>query len=127
MATHKSNSKAKVSEGEIRWTDDKIRWPDDKDPKDDDDEDDEEEDRPFMDPFKDPDPTDTFSFRFRNSLCDQGDSNIVIELSGYKHDSDEVWQSTGLTLWRASEHLCNYMVQHADMLQDKRILEVSKE
>ena len=56
---------------------------------------------------------------------DLGDDNCIsIELNGYKYDSDETFNSTGLTLWRAAEHLCHYMVRHSDVLQNKRVLEL---
>ena len=129
-------------EGEIRWTDDKIRWTEDND-KTNDGNDEEEEETAYIDPFKDPDPFDTFSFRFqlKKQLTDattaadatteknhNSESNEWIELAvrGYKTDSDQVWQSTGLTLWRASEHLCHYMTQHSELFQNTRILEVSQ-
>jgi len=119
---------------EVRWTDDMIRW-DDVKPKDENDSDEEE---PMFDPFKDPDPVKMFNYRFplsmneESSCVEEGNdeikancSNFVdVELRGYKTDADEVWQSTGVTLWRAATYLCDYMVKHVDIFENKRILEV---
>jgi len=124
-------SKAETSKEETRWTDASIRWPDDKPKTYDSDE--EEEDGPYMDPFKDPDPFNIFSFRFersRSSMETDGidinseDRFIDINIRGYKTDSDEIWESTGLTLWKAAEYLCEYQVDHSELFRGKRILEV---
>jgi len=140
-------------ENDIRWTDAQIRWPEDevspggtsdqKPPNDDD-----NETNPF-DPFADPDPQEIFSFRFvtkkksaatepiervtetddenenanENANENKNDS-IRLEIHGYKTESDQVWESTGLTLWKASKYLCDYMVQHADELRGQRVLEL---
>ena len=56
-----------------------------------------------MDPFKDADPTETFTRQYGETA--------PIELLGYRSDSDEIWRSTGLTLWRASDRLCEYLVE----------------
>jgi len=113
-------------EDEVRWTDDCIRWTEEeiKNNKNDDDDDDDG----AVDIFK-ADPYDIFSFRFvrPNDTDEESLAFIDIELRGYKADSDEIWQSTGLTLWKASEHLCHYMVKHyATLLQvdSPRILEL---
>lgn len=107
-----------TAEEETRWTDDRIRWSDCEEEDDDDDADSDE--AALIDPFKDPDPFETFSFTF------PGPQNEMIDVSirGYKTDSDQVWKSTGLTLWRASEYLCQYMAKHAQLLQGKRVLEL---
>lgn len=110
---------------ETPWTDDVIRWPDDppkKVPCDDDD--DEEEETGFMDPFKDPDPFQVFSFNFQNPLVK--DDTVDITIRGYKSEADEIWQSTGLTLWRASEFLCEFQLANPQMFQGKRVLEVRR-
>lgn len=116
-------------------------------------DDDDEHNDAFFDPFADPDPTQIFHFSFAipnvslpaasllsdsNSKSTQkgNDSAVAtstainatdiveLKIQGYKTHSDEVWQSTGLTLWKASKYLCDYMVENADQLQGKRILEV---
>ena len=113
---------------EIRWTDDAIRWPDD--PPKTSESDDEEEETGFMDPFKDPDPFQMFEFKFERPKIESGgvedeDSYIDLQIRGYKEEADEIWNSTGLTLWRASDYLCEYQVQHPTLFQGKRVLEVS--
>jgi hypothetical protein len=128
-------------DAETRWTDAQIRWPDEEIDNSNNDDDESENGAP-IDPFQDPDPFDTFAFRFPHpssttSITTAGeeadDSNnnnnafIDIALRGYKAESDQIWQSTGLTLWRAAQHLCEYLVNHVELLQNKRILEVSEQ
>jgi hypothetical protein len=137
-------------DAETRWTDAQIRWPDEEiDNSNNNDDDDSENYGAPIDPFQDPDPFDTFSFRFPhpshssssssttssitaageevddNNKNNNSNAFIDIALRGYKAESDQIWQSTGLTLWRAAEHLCDYLVNHVELLQNKRILEVS--
>ena len=53
---------------EIQWTDDKIRWDEDEN-SDAKNHNDHDEDRcAYIDPFKDNDPFDTFSFRYPKNL-----------------------------------------------------------
>lgn len=130
----KQVQKEEEEEKETRWTDDRIRWTEDADKEESDNEEEEEEECAYVDPFKDPDPFDTFSFRFPSPRAtnkstndeEQDERDIEINLRGYKKEADAVWKSTGLTIWRASEHLCQYMVKHSEMLQGKRILEVRR-
>jgi len=103
------------SEEETKWTDACIRWEDEEPPSK---SEDEEEERPW-DPFADPDPTQSFDFEFQYK-----DSSIVISLEGYKADSDESWQSTGLTLWKASHILNDYLLKHASAWKGKNLLEL---
>lgn len=107
---------------ETPWTDDAIRWPDDPPKKVQSDDDDDEEETGFMDPFKDPDPFQIFSFHFQNPF--EKDGTLDITVRGYKSEADEIWQSTGLTLWRASEFLCEFQLENAQMFQGKRVLEL---
>eukprot|EP00978_Attheya_sp_CCMP212_P007268 scaffold16926_cov59-Attheya_sp.AAC.2 len=67
--------------------------------------------------FADPDPTDVFFFEFG--------SNIKIPLRGIKAENGQTLHSTGLTLWRASHLLCNYLVSHTkEIVENKTILEL---
>ena len=109
-------------EEETQWTDDRIRWEEDFRNKKEGDEDEEEEECAFIDPFKDADPFHTFSFQF--DVANDTEKSISIELRGYKTGADEVWKSTGLTIWRASEHLCRYMAANAELFEGKSVLEV---
>jgi hypothetical protein len=52
---------------------------------------------------------------------------IKIELKGYKAELGQTLHSTGLTLWRASELLCNFILRKREQfVLNKKILEVSK-
>ena len=84
---------------ETRWIDAWIRW--ERDSQHDESDDDESDNVP-------PVPTNTFTFGYKGT-ADQPD--IQLELQGFPSDSEQTWNSTGLTLWRSSEHLCDYIVQ----------------
>jgi len=113
---------------EVKWTDDSIRWEGGLNVKtsttdegiDDDDSDDDE--NYMVDPFADPDPFEIFPFQFKHP--DNKDKSINVQIRGYKKDADEVWQSTGLTLWRASDYLCQYQMENMHLFQNKRTIEL---
>jgi hypothetical protein len=136
---------------EIPWRDAQIRWSEEEDVAktaivncsgnydDDDDDDDDSDNNTFLDPFTDPDPTQLFTFIFYVTAAQKMDdaeessskstttkTKIDLKIQGYKTHSDPVWQSTGLTLWKAAKYLCDYMVHHSAELQGQRILEVRR-
>jgi len=93
---------------ETRWIDAWIRWERDGDASDDDDD-----DSGLGDPQ--PAPVDLdFSF-----------GGFSVRLKGYNSDSEAVWNSTGLTMWRSADILCDYLTTNQDLLKGKTILEVS--
>lgn len=51
-------------------------------------------------------PTDTFSFRYEYPGTDRG--AVDIQIKGFHFESEQTWNSTGLTLWRSSEYLSDY-------------------
>ncbi|KAL7532963.1 hypothetical protein ACHAXR_004957 [Thalassiosira sp. AJA248-18] len=79
-----------------------------------------------------PPPTENYTFNYPNPAASEQNNarDIKLVLSGYNDDSEQTWNSTGLTLWRSSHHLCQHLVsEEATMLQDTsiehlRILEV---
>ena len=79
---------------------------------------------------RDPDPFELFSFQFERPPCcddttEEKDNKVIdIQIRGYKKDADEVWQSTGLTLWRASDYLCQYQMENMQLFQNGRTLEL---
>lgn len=91
-----------------------------------------------FDLFADPDPKQVFSFRWtvRNDDNDSENDDVTastsddttmieIELSGYKAELGQTLHSTGLTLWRASELLCDFMVvERKRYIKNQDILEV---
>jgi predicted nicotinamide N-methyase len=112
-----------LAEKETPWIDAWIRWErDSKDVFDEDEDEDEDEVAPAI-------PTETYSFRYSIPASEdssKGDETVVdIELRGFPSESEQIWNSTGLTLWRSSHFLCEYMVQHAgDILRDRQIVEL---
>ena len=82
---------------------------------------DDEDDEGFDSLFQDPDPFDTFIFDWQFRQRD-----IHLELKGHKQELGQTLNSTGLTLWRASNILCDFMLQRAEeFVEGKTILEVS--
>jgi len=95
----------------------------------------------FSDMFADPDPLDTFCFDYelgRSAIDGDGSSSskeeeamatgaskvVHIRLSGHKAELGQTLHSTGLTLWRASELLCAYLVQTPNLIRGKHVLEL---
>ncbi len=136
---------------EVVWRDDSIRWEGglrvgggDKKKTDDDGSESDGSQEYLIDPFADPDPFEVFSFDFHlppATASNDGDGSkrmqdtvsetnskktISIQIRGYKTDAEEIWQSTGLTLWRASDYLCEYQVEQYKQLfsSNKRVLEL---
>ena len=116
------------------WTDNRIRWK----------EDDVSEassygdtDTAAPDPFQD-DPHEQFSFHFpspsqreavgNDDTAESTSSSLIhIKLQGYKYESDPIWKSTGLTLWKAAQYLGEYLATQATVsnwAKQKRVLEV---
>ena len=124
---------------ETRWSDSWIRWEkEETDENDDrkgskqigendssnqDDPDDSEEEEAGFDPFKDPDPTNVFAFSYPHP-DDPSSNTIQIDLHGFKMESDQTWNSTGLTLWRSSNFLCQHLVENPDLCRNKRTVEL---
>jgi hypothetical protein len=81
---------------------------------------DDEEDEGFDSLFQDPDPYDIFRFNWKHDSRD-----IQLQLRGHKQELGQTLNSTGLTLWRASNILCDFMLQHAaNYVMNKKVLEV---
>ena len=106
---------------ERTWCDARIRYETDADAYDEDiaaavvaesenDDDNHEEEEPVQ-------VDETFHFSFGN--------NMDIQLQGCREDSNQIYKSTGMTVWRSAQHLCHYMTQHSDdLVQHKRVLEL---
>lgn len=88
---------------ETRWIDAWIRW----ERTDDDEEEKEEEEQADETPSP---PTDTFSFAYHKTSTTPT-TTIEIHLQGFPSDSEQTWNSTGLTLWRSSASLCDYLAR----------------
>jgi predicted nicotinamide N-methyase len=103
----------------------------------DDSDDDEHDDASgWTDLFSDPDPMDEFHFRFElpidhasdgddiSAAQDESNRSIDIHLVGYKAELGQTLHSTGLTLWRASSLLCDFLLQHPGYVRGKSVVEV---
>ena len=49
---------------------------------------------------------------------------ISIQLKGYKHEHERIFDSTGLTLWRASKLLCQFMCTNYTKIRNKSVIEL---
>ena len=131
-STSGEGSGAKVSNGsdekETPWIDAWIRWErDSKDIVDDDDSKDEDEGQKEED--EEAIPTESYAFQYPLPPLLSGSKAqptfINIELKGYPSESEQIWNSTGLTLWRSSHYLCEYLIEHCEELcTNKAVLEV---
>ena len=88
--------------------------------------------------FSDPDPHDLFCLEFttkqragetdsEHTTGSHAGAKIRIELEGYKAELGQTLHSTGLTLWRASHKLCEFLLLDDDAreyIHQKRVLEV---
>ena len=70
--------------------------------------------------FADPDPMDTFIYEYKT----QDDQTINVTLHGVKAENGQLLNSTGLTVWRASNLLCDYLARHPGIVEEKRVVEV---
>mmetsp|Transcript_10564 Transcript_10564/g.15917 ORF Transcript_10564/g.15917 Transcript_10564/m.15917 type:complete len:330 (+) Transcript_10564:89-1078(+) len=55
---------------------------------------------------------------------DRHEREISITLKGFKHEHERIFDSTGLTLWRASKLLCDFMCSNTHYIEDKTVLEL---
>ncbi|KAL3935154.1 MAG: hypothetical protein SGBAC_009271 [Bacillariaceae sp.] len=111
---------------ETKWYDAWIRWEKGSKETYDDDDDADDDEPPLI-------PTDTYHSTYEVPSMDGGDTmtTISLQLKGFPSESEAIWTSTGLTLWRSAEFLCSYLVQHYRKLvprlqgdRPSRILEV---
>mmetsp|Transcript_21804 Transcript_21804/g.33318 ORF Transcript_21804/g.33318 Transcript_21804/m.33318 type:complete len:265 (+) Transcript_21804:110-904(+) len=71
--------------------------------------------------FDDPDPHDIF---IRDFHVPSQNLDISVTIRGMKAENGQTLASTGMTLWRASDIMCNYLAQNADDIEGRRCLEL---
>jgi predicted nicotinamide N-methyase len=49
---------------------------------------------------------------------------VNFEVKGLKKELGQTLSSTGLTIWRASEHLCQFIIDHPDRFSGKSVVEL---
>jgi len=104
--------------------------------------DDDDNEPKIQDLFADPDPYDTFRFNFRPALTtkdaptdddaraqevDGGEEvaeEIAITLEGIKAENGQLLNSTGLTLWKASSLLCDFLCANPLLVRGRRVVEL---
>mmetsp|Transcript_13564 Transcript_13564/g.29459 ORF Transcript_13564/g.29459 Transcript_13564/m.29459 type:complete len:243 (+) Transcript_13564:162-890(+) len=67
--------------------------------------------------FQEQDKYQTFQYSF-------GDDDIRIRLKGRKAEDGQILKSTGLTVWRASSLLCDFLYENANIVKNKSVLEL---
>lgn len=99
-------------EKETPWIDAWIRWEqnsketiNNNDENNDEDDADEEEEHDV--------PTRSFAFEYHHAPTD---AIIHLQLQGFPSESEQIWNSTGLTLWPCSHFLCEYLCENMDKL-----------
>ena len=102
---------------EVQWTDDAIRWDGGLDGGISNNVEENSDDECMINLFADPSPTEIQTIKCSDT--------IDVHLKRYKMESDAVWKSTGLALWRASHYLCRYQVENSRKLfGNKRVIEL---
>lgn len=95
---------------EVPWVDAWIRWERNSKQEDNDSignsdsSDSNDVDNEFLPP-----PTESYTFTYTTP---GNNIRITLKLDGYHSDSEQTRNSTGLTLWRSSHYLCQYLVDH---------------
>ena len=67
-----------------------------------------------------------YCYHYKTKDQESGDvKSISISRKGLDPDSEAIWNSTGLTVWRSSNYLCENLLQNSEMLKgDYRILKL---
>lgn len=71
--------------------------------------------------FQAPDREDTFHM---NYISQNNQRNVSFSLKGIKRELGQTLNSTGLTIWRAAEHLCQYLIDHPEKVAKKDVCEL---
>jgi len=58
-----------------------------------------------------------------SSICRER-RRIEFRLKGVKKELGQTLDSTGLTIWRAAEHLCQYIIDHPERFEGKSVCEL---
>lgn len=114
---------------EEEWIESPNGWTDPKyEAKDEEDDDDDENDGGMLDMFADTDPRDSFPFEIKihHPESKEEKTTKTITLQGYKLDSDESAQSTGVTLWQAAPRLAHFLMkpESRELIFGKNVLEL---
>lgn len=67
---------------------------------------------------------DHYAVKERDEIFEFKFGDIQFRLAGVKRELGQTLSSTGLTLWRAAEHLSQFCFDHADAFRGKTILEL---
>ena len=120
MAAAAAAASTTTNAKEIPWVDAWVRWErNSKTEVDDDNDDDVDNDDEELHPS-----TEHYTFTYPTNKGNDDDINL--DIKGFADDSEQIWNSTGLALWRSSRHLCQYLVsEECKILTDaKSVLEL---
>ena len=134
MATihpHHDNDDDDDEEEETPWIEDADADSDDdanspKDNNDSDDDDDSEQPYGGLDLFSTDhrDPTDIFTVTLSPNNNNNHHPEMSIRLTGIKAKYPHLLQSTGMTLWKGSQHLCDFLVENPAIVRHKSVVEL---
>jgi predicted nicotinamide N-methyase len=65
-----------------------------------------------------------FDVKDKETIFRPSFGGVVLELMGLKRELGQTLDSTGLTIWRAADHLCEYMSDNREMFIDKDVCEL---
>lgn len=83
-----------------------------------------ERDETFVVEYQDNDNDDDKDDTINNTTSSQAKRHIRFEVQGVKRVLGQTLSSTGLTIWRAAEHLCDYMFHHPSRFQQRTVCEL---
>ena len=65
-----------------------------------------------------------FDVKEKETMFHISHGDVALELLGLKRELGQTLDSTGLTIWRAADHLCEYVVANRDLFENKYVCEL---
>lgn len=65
-----------------------------------------------------------FDIKEKETIFHIEHGSVSFELLGLKRELGQTLDSTGLTIWRAADHLCEYIAHNAEQFRDKFVCEL---
>ena len=65
-----------------------------------------------------------FDVKDKETIFRPSFGGVTLELMGLKRELGQTLDSTGLTIWRAADHLCEYVAANREMFRNKKVLEL---
>jgi len=65
-----------------------------------------------------------FDVKDKETIFRPSFGGVTLELMGLKRELGQTLDSTGLTIWRAADHLCEYVAANREIFRNKEVLEL---